>query len=144
MTEQEIAAYLDEHILGVFGTIGKDGYPHMVNTAFLVDDQGIVVTSFAAAQKVRNVERTGTASLLVEVNWPYSEVRGVLLSGPTRIVADVDVVIDVTTRIRAKHAAIEGGTPAVDIATHAAKRCVLYIDPRNTRSWDHTKLGGRY
>jgi nitroimidazol reductase NimA-like FMN-containing flavoprotein (pyridoxamine 5'-phosphate oxidase superfamily) len=144
MTEQEMAAFLDRHILGVLGTVDKDGCPHMVNTAFLAGDEGIAVTSFAAAQKVRNIERTGTASLLVEVNWPYSEVRGVLVSGPARIVTDIDAVIDVSTRIRRKHAAMESGTPSEDIAKHAAKRCVLYIEPRKTRSWDHTKLGGVY
>jgi len=144
MTEEEVSAFLGEHILGVFGTGDASGCPHMVNTAFLADTEGIAVTSFAAAQKVRNIERTGTASLLVEVNWPYSQVRGVLISGPTRIVTDVDVVIDVTTRIRTRHASMEAGTPAVDIATHAAKRCVLYIAPQKIRSWDHTKLGGRY
>jgi nitroimidazol reductase NimA-like FMN-containing flavoprotein (pyridoxamine 5'-phosphate oxidase superfamily) len=144
MTEEELVAFLDSHVRGVFGSIGKDGFPHMVNTSYLADAQGIAITSFAAAQKVRNVERTGTASLLVEVNWPYSEVRGVLLSGPARVVRDLDAVIDVMTRTLNKHASMEGGSPTVEIARHAAKRCVLYLESEKTRSWDHTKLGGRY
>ncbi len=78
MSDEEVWAFLTEQRFGVLGTTGPDGAPHMVNVGFLVEDRRIVLTSFAAAQKVRNLERQPTASFLVEVPWPYHQIRGVL------------------------------------------------------------------
>ncbi|MGW4824022.1 TIGR03618 family F420-dependent PPOX class oxidoreductase [Streptomyces sp. NPDC004227] len=149
MTDAETAAFLREHWLGVLGSVGPDGAPHLVNVGYLVEDGQIVVTSFAAAQKVRNIERTGVATLLVEHPWPYAEVRGVMVSGSARVVPDTATVLDITTRMRDAHARMSGteigqGTPDNDPAKHAAKRVAVYLEPTRVRTWDHTKLGGTY
>ncbi|MBM9464045.1 pyridoxamine 5'-phosphate oxidase family protein [Aeromicrobium sp. YIM 150415] len=147
MSEQEVFEFLDSQMLGVFGSIGPDGAPHLVHMGFMVEDREIVVSSFAAAQKIRNLERSDKASFLVETSWPYAEIRGVMLTGETRIVRDTETVIDVTTRMRERHRAMSGsdeGTPEIDIARHAPKRVVVYLTPGRIRSWDHRRLGGSY
>lgn len=149
MTREETAAFLREHWLGVLGTVGPDGLPHLVNVGYLVEEGEIVLTSFAAAQKVRNLERTGAATFLVEHPWPYVEVRGVMISGPARIVRDPAEVLAVTARMRDQHAeqsgtAVGEGTPDTDLAKHAVKRVAVRITPDKVRTWDHTKLGGTY
>jgi PPOX class probable F420-dependent enzyme len=149
MSAEETTAFLRAHWLGVLGTVGPDGLPHLVNVGYLLEDDEVVLTSFAAAQKVRNLERTGAATFLVEHPWPYVEVRGVMISGSARIVRDTDEVLDVTTRMRAQHAeqsgtAVGEGTPDTDLAKHAAKRVAVRITPERVRTWDHTKLGGTY
>ncbi len=149
MTPAEVEAFLADHWLGVLGTVGPDGLPHLVNVGYLHEDGEVVVTSFGAAQKVRNIERTGAATFLVEHPWPYAEVRGVMISGPVRVVRDPATVLDVTTRMRDQHATQSGtrvgeGTPDADLAKHAVKRVALRLRPDRVRSWDHTKLGGSY
>ena len=152
MTEAEVRAFLASRWVGVLGTVGPDGLPHLVNVGYLLggdDGREIVVSSFRAAQKIRNIERTGAASFLVEHAWPYDEVQGVMVSGPARIVDDLDTVIELTTRMRAQHAEMSGtpvggGTPDMDIAKHARKRVVVHLEPARVRSWDHRRLGGTY
>jgi PPOX class probable F420-dependent enzyme len=147
MSEDEAYAFLSAHKVGVLGTVGPRNVPHMVNVGYLVDGRRLVFTSFAAAQKVRNIERAGQASLLVEIAWPYNEVKGVLVSGPTTIVTDTDHVIDVTSRMKSLHAEMSGtseGTPEIDVAKYAPKRVAIYIEPERVVSWDHTRLGGTY
>ncbi|MET7392006.1 pyridoxamine 5'-phosphate oxidase family protein [Dactylosporangium sp. NPDC005572] len=146
MTAEEAYAFLESQRFGVLGTVGPDGAPHMVNVGYLVDDRRIVVTSFAAAQKVKNLERAAVATFLVEIPWPYHQIQGVMITGNTRIVSDVDTVVDVTTRMRAKHAEMSDhqGTPEIDIARHAPRRVAVYIEPVRLRSWDHRRLDGVY
>lgn len=152
MSEEEAYSFLRSRWVGVLGTIGPDGLPHLVNVGYLLggpDGKEVVVSSFRSAQKVRNLERRGSASFLVEHAWPYDEVRGVMVSGPARIVDDYDEVVALTTRMRAQHAEMSGtpvgaGTPDMDIAKHARKRVLVQIEPARLRTWDHTKLGGAY
>jgi PPOX class probable F420-dependent enzyme len=149
MTEDQAYAFLASRWVGVLGTVGADGLPHLVNVGYLVEGKEVVVTSFAAAQKVKNIERTGSATLLVEHSWPYVEVQGVMLGGPARIVPDFDTVLAITTRMRIEHAEMSGtpvgeGTPDMDMARHARKRVAVFIEPARLRSWDHTRLDGTY
>lgn len=148
MTDDEAYAFLDSMKIAVVGTVGSDGFPHLVSVGYLVEDGCIAFSSFAAAQKVKNLERTGQATALVEVSWPYNDVKGVMVSGPVRIVRDTPVVADLAARTKAKHAQMSGtteGTPEdMDVLKYAAKRVAIYIEPARIRSWDHSKLGGTY
>jgi PPOX class probable F420-dependent enzyme len=147
MTDDEAYAFLSAHKVGVLGTVGLRNVPHMVNVGYLVDGRRLVFTSFAAAQKVKNIERAGQASLLVENAWPYNDVQGVLVSGRTTIVRDTDHVIDVSARIQRLHAEMSGttdGTPDIDQAKYASKRVVVYVEPDRVLSWDHRRLSGTY
>jgi PPOX class probable F420-dependent enzyme len=147
MTDGEAWAFLAEQRFGVLGTTGPDGAPHLANVGFLAEEGQLVFTSFAAAQKVRNLERSATASFLVEVPWPYHQIRGVLATGPVRLVHDTDEVIAVTNRMRREHSEQDGApddVPEIDVVRHAVKRVAVYLTPTRLRSWDHTKLGGSY
>jgi PPOX class probable F420-dependent enzyme len=147
MSDEEVFAFLEKQRCGVLGTVGPGGLPHMVNVGYLVIDRRIVFSSFAAAQKVKNVLRAGQASFLVEVAWPYNEIQGVLLSGPTTVDADTQHLVEVTSRIQREHAQMSGtteGTPEIDVARHAPKRVVIYIEPTRIVSWDHRRLAGTY
>jgi PPOX class probable F420-dependent enzyme len=148
MSDVESFAFLERQRFGVLGTVGRDGVAHMVNVNYLVDGHGIVFTSFTAAQKVKNIERSGQASLLVEIRSPYSEIQGVLLSGVTTVVTDTDHVIEVTLRMMRRHREMAGdagpGVAEGDVARHALKRAAIYIAADRLVSWDHRRLAGRY
>lgn len=87
MSEDEVFEFLECQRVGVLGSVGPDGAPH---------------------------------------------VQGVMITGPTTIVRDLEVVIDITTRMKSKHATMGGpteGTPEIDIARHAVKRVAVRSSP---------------
>jgi hypothetical protein len=56
-------------------------------------------------------------------------------------------VVEVTTRMKREHAEMSettDGTPEIDVARHAAKRVVIYLEPTRIVSWDHRRLAGTY
>jgi PPOX class probable F420-dependent enzyme len=147
MDVAEQAAFLDDHPFGVLGTIGPSGYPHLVNVGFAVDGQGPVVTSsFRQAQKVRNVERSPRASLLVETTAPYSEIRGVLISGSAEVVRDREQVALWYLRMKERSARILGpdNLPPIEDEQVMSKRVLIVLSVDHVVSWDHRKLGGIY
>jgi PPOX class probable F420-dependent enzyme len=147
MDVAERAAFLNGHPFGVLGTIGPTGYPHLVNIGFALDGPGaVVMSSFRRAQKVRNVERLPQASLLVEATAPYSEIRGVLLSGSAEVVADREQVAHWYLRMKERSARILGpdNLPPIDDEQVMSKRVLIVLSVDDVISWDHRKLGGIY
>ena len=55
LTPEEQEAFLHAGHKAVLATLNKDGFPHVVATAFLAQDGVIYMTSYAKAQKVLNV-----------------------------------------------------------------------------------------
>jgi nitroimidazol reductase NimA-like FMN-containing flavoprotein (pyridoxamine 5'-phosphate oxidase superfamily) len=147
MTPQERHDFLEHQPFGVLGTFGPSGYPHLVSIGFALDGTDrVVMSSFGAAQKVRNIERSPRASLLVETTTPYSEIRGVLLTGQARVVDDHDTVVAWWYRMKEQAAALLGPSniPPVDDERVLAKRVLLVLDVEQVASWDHRKLAGVY
>jgi PPOX class probable F420-dependent enzyme len=147
MDVAEQTAFLDGHPFGVLGTIGPSGCPHLVNIGFTLDGQGaVVMSSFRRAQKVRNVERLPQASLLVEATAPYSEIRGVLISGAAEVVTDREQVAHWYLRTKNRSARILGpdNLPTIDDEQVMSKRVLIVLSVDNVVSWDHRKLGGIY
>jgi PPOX class probable F420-dependent enzyme len=144
MSDEDAYSFLMSQRVGVLGTVGPDGMPHLVNVNYIIDGRQIILTSFAAAQKVRNIERTGSATFLVEVTGPYNEIRGVMASGRARVVADTRTVVDMTTRLAGADAARADDGHDLEVERHAAKRVSIFIEPTRLRSWDHRQLGGTY
>lgn len=149
MSPDEIATFLASQKHATIGTVDAHDFPHVANVVFVVDDAGrIAFTSFRAAQKVKNLERTGKATALIEVIDPYNEIKGVMTSGAVQLGTDRDEVAALQQRIRTQHSPNHGtatGLPepmAVDKYAH--KRVAVYIEPTRIRSWDHSKLGGSY
>jgi PPOX class probable F420-dependent enzyme len=143
MDEHELNRHLDENFLGVLGTVGPDGAAHLLTVGYLREGQTLLVTSFAAAQKVKNIERSGQASLLVEVPSPYEKIRGAMVRGRATIVNDTDRILDVATRIYEK-SAVDGETQDIPQARIAPKRRLIVIEMDRVITWDHRKLSGRY
>jgi general stress protein 26 len=147
MTPDEQIEFLEGQPFGVLGTIGPSGYPHQVTIGFALDGrEKVMMASFAAAQKVRNVQRSPQASLLVEQAGPYSEIRGLLLSGPTVVVDEPGQVASWHDRLRdrARRLIPPTNIPAVDDERVVPKRVLLVLSVERAVSWDHRKLGGVY
>src|SRR5262245_8701649 len=104
------------------------------------------MSSFAQAQKVRNVQRTPRASFLAEIAHPYGEIRGVLLTGGAAVVDDREEVRSWYYRIkeRSENLPVDTNLPPIDDEQLLAKRVLVVLKVSHTVSWDHRKLGGVY
>jgi nitroimidazol reductase NimA-like FMN-containing flavoprotein (pyridoxamine 5'-phosphate oxidase superfamily) len=144
MTPQEVDAYLREQRRIILVTIGPDGFPHPLPMNYGIDDEGcVILTSFAKAQKVKNLERDSRATLLVESGHNYSELRSVILYCDTEIIRDFDECERLRKFMRVANAtAAPQRRDQIDATMH--KRVVMRFTARKVVSWDHSKLGAAY
>lgn len=147
MTPEEERAYLLSQRRIVLVTNGADGMPHPVPMNYGLDERGrVLITSFAKAQKVRNLERDPRATLLVESGETYAQLRSVMIYADVEIVTDPDSIAAGMARINAD-AQLSGsisGAMSEQVRASLAKRVLLRFTPFRTVSWDHGKLGAFY
>lgn len=84
MDEAARNAFLSEPRTAVLSTIAKDGNIHAVPIWYLWKDGAFYITTYKRSQKVRNIERTGRATICVDDRSPGS-VRYVTAEGPVAI-----------------------------------------------------------
>jgi PPOX class probable F420-dependent enzyme len=145
MSDDEALAYLRSECKAVLGTIGIDGMPHLVTLYYGVDPQGrIVVTSFAKAQKVRNVERDPRATISVESGAAYHEIKSVMAQCSAEVVRDYAEVREAMQYIRSANARPHSPEASEQITASYTKRVVIRLTPQRLISWDHSKLGEKY
>ncbi len=145
MTDDETLAYLRSECKAVLGTIGKDGVPHMVTLYYGVDPEGrIVITSFAKAQKVINVERDPRATISVESGDTYQEIKSVMAQCHAEIIRDFMPMREAMQYIRSANPRAHTETAQEQITASYTKRVVIRLTPYRYISWDHSKLGDKY
>ena len=125
-------------------SINRDGSPHLVPMWFAIDDEGLIAfTTYAASQKVRNLERDPRLTVLIEAGDTYAELRGMSIDAEAEIVRDPQV----TTRAIALNAARREDRPRpmpdrdAPVPPEAYKRVTVRVHPLRVRSWDHRQLG---
>ena len=147
MTPDEVDAYLREQRRIILVTNGANGLPHPMPMNYGIDSEGrVVMTTFAKAQKVKNVERDPRASLLVESGEGYSDLKSVLMYCDVEILTGAETVAEAMGLIQGSTSLSKDFSSEMSEQARAsyAKRVVLRFTPFRTISWDHTKLGGRY
>ena len=148
MSDAEIDDYLASAQTLVIVSNGRDGFPHPMPMWFYRDADGaIYCTTFEKSQKVMNFRRDPKAALLVESGTAYAELKSVLIYADTKIVEEVDQVVDCLVNINAKGRELdEAGREKLraSVSGTAAKRVALKFIPREYVTWDHNKLGGKY
>jgi len=157
MDDAEVAAFLEEERTVVVGTNGPDGWPHLMPLWFVtrfarpdsqarpLGDVTLWAWTYAASQKVRNLERDSRCTWQVEAGAEYSELRGVMVKAECVVHRDVEAVWSVGAELARRY----GGasiTPDVEAALRkqAAKRVALRFVERERATWDHRKLGDAY
>ncbi len=156
MSHDEIVAFLEEERTVTVATIGRDGWPHLMPLWYVCDVAQTTSASevgpgeirlrawtYAASQKVRNLERDPRCTLQVEAGEEYGELRGVMFKAEVVLHREVEDVWSVGAELAQRY----GGasiTPEVEAAMRkqAAKRVGLEFRVRETASWDHSKLAG--
>lgn len=151
MTDDEVAAFLDQpHTLQV-ASIGADGYPHITPMWYVVDHGNVVFRSFSKSQKIVNLRRNPRLSVLAETGSSYAELRGVMIRGTARLVTDRAYVLQLYGRLAARYpffgshvVELDGEALEATFGRHAEKNTAVVVEPLKVASWDHTKLSGAY
>ena len=142
MSDGEVADLLGSAAKVQVATLNPDGTPHLTTLFHVVRDGRIAFWTYAASQKVRNLERDPRITCLVEDGEDYFALRGVSVSGRAAILRYPDEVRSVGLAVAARMArGVElGEAGRAEVARQATKRVAIVVTPHRTASWDHGKL----
>jgi hypothetical protein len=158
MSEAEVAAFLEQERTVTCATIGPHGWPHLMPLWYALRDATSLsgprlwAWTYAASQKVRNLERDARATLQVEAGESYELLRGVMLECDVVVHHQLATVKALGHEIFARYASPRGQPPVAELPAEVAtaidrqavKRVGLEFVERQRVSWDHRKLGGGY
>lgn len=144
MSDEEVAAFLEEQRVVVCATIGNRGWPHLMPLWYVLREGELWAWSYAKSQKVRNLERDDRATLQVEHGDQYHELRGVMIEARAVIHRETETVAELGREIFERFADAAGEGFMDVVRAQAAKRVALQFVPVRLVSWDHRKLEGVY
>ena len=159
MSDSELAEFLTSERVVTCATAGPRGWPHLMPLWYVLRTPGdggpgprLWAWTYAASQKVRNIERDPRATLLLEAGEAYAELRGVMLECEVQIHRDLQTVARLGEEIMLRNALPRGSDPPAElpvegramIEAQAPKRVGLEFVERRRASFDHRKLGGAY
>jgi hypothetical protein len=160
MSEEEVLDFLSEERTATCATTGPHGWPHLMPLWYVLrgsagagqETPRLWAWTYAASQKVRNLERDPRATLQVESGESYELLRGVMLECEVVLHRDLDTVAALGREILTRYATPRG-EPALGelpagagevVAQQAAKRVGLEFVELRRVTWDHRKLAGVY
>ena len=145
MTEEEVAAFLDEERTVICATNGREGWPHLMPLWYVVRDGRLWSWTYAKTQKTRNLEREPRATLQVETGVAYDQLRGVMFECDVTLHREAADVAALGEALFARYTGAEiGDDVRAMVAKQAPKRVGLEFVERARVTWDHRKLGGVY
>jgi nitroimidazol reductase NimA-like FMN-containing flavoprotein (pyridoxamine 5'-phosphate oxidase superfamily) len=159
MSDTEVAAFLAGERTVTCATVGPRGWPHLMPLWYVLRDppEGepgprIWSWTYAASQKVRNLERDPRATLQVEAGEAYEELQGVMLECEVVIHRELETVAPLGEAILLRNSVPRDARPPDELASEgraaveaqAAKRVGLEFAELRRATWDHRKLGGVY
>jgi len=141
MSDQEVAAFVEQSRTATMATIGPNGMPHLVAMWFAVLDGQIWFETKTRSQKAVNLRRDARITCLVEDGLTYDTLRGVSIEGRGVIVEDPDALFRVGVNVWERYTGpyTEEAKPLVEFMIQ--KRIAVRVEVDRVRSWDHRKLG---
>jgi hypothetical protein len=158
MSAAQVAAFLAEERIATCATLGRRGWPHLMPLWYVLrpvpagEGPRLWAWTYAASQKVRNLERDPRATLQVEAGEAYQELRGVMLECEVLVHRDGATVAPLGEEILLRNSVARGEPQPGElpaqaramVEAQAAKRVGLEFVEQRRASWDHRKLGGVY
>jgi nitroimidazol reductase NimA-like FMN-containing flavoprotein (pyridoxamine 5'-phosphate oxidase superfamily) len=159
MSDTEVAAFLAGERTVTCATVGPRGWPHLMPLWYVLRDppEGepgprIWSWTYAASQKVRNLERDPRATLQVEAGEAYEELQGVMLECEVIVHRELETVAPLGEAILLRNSVPRDARPPDELPSEgrqaveaqAAKRVGLEFAELRRATWDHRKLGGVY
>ena len=140
MSQEELETFLAGQLVVSCATAGRDGWPHVMPLWYLVRDGSIWVWTYAASQKIRNLERDPRATLLVEAGERYDELRGAMLKVEAEIERDPQLVAALGLALYQRYYEEVPHEVRQTVARQAEKRVAVRFVERSRATWDHRKL----
>lgn len=137
-TDDEIADVLAQRLTAAVGTHNADGSIHLAYVIFLHHDDRLYLETSSVTRKVRNAQRTGTASLLVQGRAATGRSLMVAVEGTARVIED-DEAHRINERLRAKYLKTEV-LDAVNRVWGQLDDVAIEISPHTWRSWTGSAL----
>jgi PPOX class probable F420-dependent enzyme len=129
----ELRSFLGERRYAVLATRDPNGDIHLTPIWFAFDDDCFYFASSSRSQKVQNIRRSVSASVVVDAREPGRE-RWVSASGPVEIVRD-DRARSINARIRRRYLAAEALGGSIEAALAASDDVALRLAPTAWHSW---------
>ena len=141
MTDDEVAAFIEEQRSATMATVGPTGVPHLVAMWYGVIDGQIWFETKGRSQKAVNLRRDPRITVLLEDGLTYDTLRGVSLEGTAVISEDPDDLWKVGVSVWERYTGpyTEEAKPLVEFMLQ--KRIAVRVDVDRIRTWDHRKLG---
>jgi PPOX class probable F420-dependent enzyme len=141
MTREEVDAFLEEDHSMSMSTLNSDGSIHVVAMWYGFLEGAVAIESKAKAQKVVNLRRNPTVTVMAEAGRTYDQLRGVQISGRAEIVDDPKRMFELGVSMFERYTAPYTTDKRDAVARMLDKRVVVKVIPMRIRSWDHRKLG---
>ena len=141
MSDAEVDAFLTQQRSSTVATVGPQGRVHLVAMWYAWHRGHVWIETKARSQKVANLRREPTMSVLVEAGHTYDRLRGVSLEGTGAVVDDPEVVWDVCVQVFERYQGPYDEPLRPVVEAMARNRVVVRLDAQRVRSWDHRKLG---
>lgn len=141
MSDEEIDEFLAAPHSMTMCTLNRDGTIHAVAMFYGFLDGEIAVGTKAKSQKVQNLRRDPTMTVLIEDGFAYEELRGIELVGRGEIIEDPESLWTVSVSVFERHQGrpyTEADLPLIEDSLK--KRVVVKLHVDQVVSWDHGKL----
>lgn len=141
MTDEEIAAFIEQQRTATMATVGADGQPHLVAMWYAVIDGQLWFETKGRSQKAVNLRRDPRITVLLESGHTYDTLKGVSIEGRAEVIDDADALWKVGVSVWERYTGpySEDMRPFVELMLN--KRVSVRVDVDRIRSWDHAKLG---
>lgn len=142
MTPAEVVRYLAERVKMVLATHNADRSIQLVAMYYGLLDGDLAFTAKSASQKIVNLRRDPSISVLVDDGAGYDDLTGVHIRGFARIVDEPERRRAVAISLFERR--VEPYDESVHhdvIERNLHRRTVVRLEPTRTVSWDHRKLG---
>jgi PPOX class probable F420-dependent enzyme len=129
----ELGSFLGERRYAVLATHDPDGGIHLTPIWFLFEEDRFYFAASSRSRKVKNLERSAAASVVVDAREPGRE-RWVSASGPVEILRDGEAE-SINARIRRRYLAPKALDGPIEAALAASDDVALSLTPTRWRSW---------
>lgn len=140
MSEAEVDDYLALRHTAAMCTMNPDATIHAVATYYGFLHGALAVHTHVKSQKIRNLERTPTLTMLIESGESYESLRGVEIVGRAELVRDPAELFALGVSVHERYIGPYDASQRDALIAELHNRVGVVLHPQRVISWDHRKL----
>ncbi|MBN8637706.1 MAG: pyridoxamine 5'-phosphate oxidase family protein [Anaerolineae bacterium] len=135
LTDEEIAAFLNQAVFARIGTLNEDGTIHMTPILFKYENGQILMPTQDVSRKVKNIKHNHQVSVLIDTtSFPF---KGVLIYGTAEL--DYDNVVEKRTAIFERTRSHEEALAYAEQLSAQWNCVIIRVTPTRIVSFDYTE-----